>query len=62
MYINTNVPALFAENSLINTQSTLSNLQDEMSTGYQINTPANNPSGLAISNLMQGELGGINSC
>lgn len=61
MYINTNVPALFAENSLINTQSTLSNLQDEMSTGYQINTPANNPSGLAISNLMQGELGGINS-
>ncbi|PSR34355.1 MAG: flagellin [Sulfobacillus benefaciens] len=61
MYINTNVPALFAENSLINTQNTLSNLQDEMSTGYQINTPANNPSGLAISNLMQGELGGINS-
>ncbi len=61
MYINTNVPALFAENSLINTQNTLSNLQDQMSTGYQINTPANNPSGLAISNLMQGELGGINS-
>ncbi|MHB1954351.1 MAG: flagellin N-terminal helical domain-containing protein [Sulfobacillus sp.] len=61
MYINTNVPALFAENSLLNTQNTLTNLQDQMSTGYQINSPADNPSGLAIANLMQGELGGINS-
>lgn len=61
MYINTNVSALFAENSLMNTQNTLQNLQQEMSTGYKINSPANNPSGLAISNLMQGELGGINS-
>ena len=61
MYINTNVAALFAQNSLNNTQNTLNSLQQEMSTGYQINSPANNPSGLAISNLMQGEIGGINS-
>lgn len=61
MYINTNVGALFAQNSLNNTQTSLNKLQDEMSTGYQINTPADNPSGLAISNLMQGEIGGINS-
>lgn len=61
MYINTNVPALFAENSLLNTQNRLSMLQSEMSTGYQINSPADNPSGLAIANLMKGELGGINS-
>ncbi len=61
MYINTNVSALFAENALQNTQNTLSGIQQEMSTGYQINSPANNPSGLAISNLMQGEIGGINS-
>lgn len=61
MYINTNVAALFAQNSLNNTQNTLSTLQQEMSTGLQINSPADNPSGLAISNLMQGELGGINS-
>lgn len=61
MYINTNVSALFAENSLSNTQNTLNTLQQEMSTGYQINSPSNNPSGLAISNLMSGELGAINS-
>ena len=61
MYINTNVAALFAQNSLSNTQNTLSNLQQEMSTGLQINSPSDNPSGLAISNLMQGEIGGINS-
>lgn len=61
MIINTNVSALFAQNSLTQTQNTLQTLQQEMSTGYQINSPADNPSGLAIANLMQGELGGINS-
>lgn len=61
MYINTNVAALFAQNSLSNTQNTLSSLQQQMSTGLKINSPSNNPSGLAISNLMQGEIGGINS-
>lgn len=61
MYINTNVAALFAQNSLNNTQNSLNTLQQEMSTGYQINSPADNPSGLAIANLMQGEIGGINA-
>lgn len=61
MYINTNVAALFAENSLNSTQNTLNSLQQEMSTGYAINSPSDNPSGLAISNLMQGEIGGINA-
>lgn len=61
MYINTNVAALFAQNSLNNTQNTLNNLQQEMSTGLQINSPSDNPSGLAIANLMDGEIGGLNS-
>ncbi len=61
MYINTNVAALFAQNTLSNTQNTLNTLQQEMSSGLQINSPANNPSGLAIANLMQGEIGGINA-
>jgi flagellin len=61
MYINTNVAALFAQNSLNNTQNSLNSLQQEMSTGLQINSPADNPSGLAISSLMQSEIGGINS-
>ncbi|MCY0878303.1 MAG: flagellin [Firmicutes bacterium] len=61
MYINTNVAALFAQNSLNNTQNTLNTLQQELSTGLQINSPADNPSGLAIATLMQGEIGGINA-
>ena len=61
MIINTNVPALFAQNALYGTQNTLQTLQEELSTGYQINSPADNPSGLAIANSMQGEIGGLNS-
>ncbi|MCL4494837.1 MAG: flagellin [Firmicutes bacterium] len=61
MIINTNVSALFAENALNNTTNSLTNLEQEMSTGYQINSPGNNPAGLAISTLMSGELGGINA-
>ncbi|MCY0885392.1 MAG: flagellin, partial [Firmicutes bacterium] len=60
MIINTNVPALFAENALQQTATTMQTLQEELSTGYQINSPADNPAGLAIATLMQGELGGLN--
>ena len=61
MYINTNEPALFAENALSATSTQMSNLAEQLATGYQINSPSDNPSGLAISNLMTGELGGINA-
>jgi len=59
MYINTNVSALFAENSIDATNTTMQTQEQELSTGLSINSPADNPSGLAISNLMQGELGGL---
>lgn len=59
MIINTNIPALFAENALSNTTNVLNQLEQELSTGYQINSPADNPAGLAIATLMSGELGGI---
>jgi len=61
MVINTNVPALFAQNALYQTNNTLQQIEQEMSTGLQINSPADNPSGLSIANLMTGELGGINA-
>jgi len=61
MIINTNVQALFAQNALYGTQNTLQTLQEQLSTGLQINSPADNPSGLAISNSMQGEIGGLNA-
>ncbi len=59
MVINTNVASLFAENAVSNTTNSLYKLEQELSTGYQINTPGDNPSGLAIATLMSGELGGI---
>ncbi len=59
MTINTNVGALFSENALTNTSNMMDTLQQEMSTGYSINTPADSPSDLAISNLMTGELGNL---
>ncbi|MBX5467190.1 MAG: flagellin [Firmicutes bacterium] len=61
MIVNTNVPALFAENALTNTTNVLNQLEQQLSTGYQINSPADNPAGLAIATLMSGELGGINA-
>lgn len=59
MYINTNVSALFAENAIQNTDNQMQIQEQELSTGLAINSPADNPSGLAISNLMQGELGAL---
>jgi flagellin len=59
MYINTNVSALFAENSIDATSTTMQTQEQELSTGLAINSPADNPSGMAITNLMQGELGSL---
>ncbi|WP_053959915.1 flagellin [Sulfobacillus thermosulfidooxidans] len=59
MYVNTNITALFAENAYSNTLAKVNQLSNEMSTGLQINSPADNPAGLAIANIMQGELNGL---
>jgi flagellin len=59
MYINTNVSALFAQNAIDATDTTMQTQEQELSTGLAINSPSDNPSGLAISNLMQGQLGGL---
>jgi flagellin len=61
MYINTNVASLFAQNAVNATDSAMQTQEQELSTGYAINSPSDNPSGLAISNLMQGQLGGISA-
>lgn len=61
MFINTNVPALLAENAVANTTSQMATTQEELATGLAINSPADNPAGLAISDLMTGELGGLTS-
>jgi flagellin len=43
--INTNVNALFALNSLANTANRTSTLEQELSSGLSINSPADNPAG-----------------
>lgn len=60
MYINTNISALQSANDLQNTQNTLGNLLQQLSSGYQINSAADNPAGLAISQQMQSQIDGLN--
>ena len=43
--INTNVNALYALNSLNNTANTASALEQQLSSGLAINSPADNPAG-----------------
>ena len=60
MYVNTNVAALNAWQNLYNTQQSMTNTLEQLSSGYRINTAANDPAGLAISQQMQAQIGGLN--
>lgn len=59
--IDTNTAALFAQNAVAQTTQQMAITQQELATGLAINSPADNPAGLAISNLMSAELGGLNA-
>ncbi|OFC28467.1 flagellin [Acidithiobacillus caldus] len=58
--INTNVSALDALNSLGNTNQTINHLQNELSTGLAINSPANNPAGYTIAQGFTTQINGSN--
>jgi len=58
--INTNVNALNTLNALGNTSSSLSTYIQQLSTGKQINGPADNPAGYAISQRFQTQINGLN--
>lgn len=60
MYINTNISALQSVNDLQNTEGQLGNVLQQLSSGYQINSAADNPAGLAISQEMQSQINGLN--
>ncbi len=60
MYVNTNVAALNAWQNLDNTQTQMNNTLQQLSSGYRINTAANDPAGLAISQQMQSQINGMN--
>ncbi len=58
--INTNVYALNTLNALGNTSSNLSTYIQQLSTGQQINSPADNPAGYSISQRFQTQINGLN--
>ncbi|MGC9161828.1 MAG: flagellin, partial [Acidithiobacillus sp.] len=58
--INTNVSALNTLNALNNTQGSLNTYLQQLSTGKQINGPADNPAGYAIAQRFQTQINGLN--
>jgi flagellin len=57
--INTNVDALYALNSLSSTTNTTNTLEEELSTGLSINSPADNPAGYIAAQGFTAQLSGI---
>ncbi|MGC8503906.1 MAG: flagellin [Acidithiobacillus sp.] len=58
--INTNVAALNTINALNSTQGSLNTYLQQLSTGKQINGPADNPAGYAIAQRFQTQINGLN--
>ncbi|WP_193509286.1 MULTISPECIES: flagellin [unclassified Cryobacterium] len=60
MQINTNVAALNAYRNLSNTQNDLSKSLEKLSSGLRINRAADDAAGLAISEGLRSQIGGLN--
>jgi flagellin len=58
--IETNVSALYALNALNNTGNTTNTLEQELSSGLAINSPADNPAGYIAAQGFTSQLGGTN--
>ncbi len=56
--VNTNIDALFALNALTNTANTTSNLEQQLSSGLAINSPADNPAGYIAAQGFTTQIGG----
>jgi flagellin len=56
--VNTNIDALFALNALTNTANTTGNLEQQLSSGLAINSPADNPAGYIAAQGFQTQIGG----
>ena len=59
--INTNVPSLVAQNRLRASNGDLQTALARLSTGLRINTGADDPAGLVISEKMRAQLVGLNA-
>lgn len=60
MRINNNISALFAQNKLANTNNALAKSLEKLSSGLRINRAGDDAAGLAISEKMRGQIGGLN--
>jgi flagellin len=58
--INTNVNALYALNALNGTSNTANTLEQELSSGLSINSPADNPAGYIAAQGFTSQLSGVN--
>jgi flagellin len=58
LVVNTNIPSLIAQNSLTTNTNNLNNILTQLSTGYRINSAADDPAGLVISEQLQGQING----
>ena len=56
MIINDNIPALDAQLNLNNTENSIAKHINRLSSGYRVNSPADDPAGYAISQRMGGQI------
>jgi flagellin len=57
--IQTNIDAMDAHRNLVNTENQLSASMEKLSSGFRINKAADDAAGLAISEKLQAEIGGL---
>jgi flagellin len=61
MQINQNIPALNAWMAVNNTNNQMQKTIEQLSTGYKINSAADNPASYAIIQKMEGQVNGLNT-
>src|ERR1700748_2599039 len=57
--IQTNIEAFDAHRNLVNTENELSSSMEKLSSGFRINRAADDAAGLAISEKLQSQIGGL---
>lgn len=57
--INTNMGSIYAQANLSNTQKAVQNSLQKLSSGYRVNSAADDAAGLAISEKMRGQISGL---
>ena len=58
--VQTNVAAIDAHRNLVNTTNMLQSSMEKLSSGYRINSAADDAAGLAISQKLQAQVAGLN--